>query len=282
AAPTSSYNTSRIIADKVFGCQAPDFIGYEFIGIKGSTGKMSGSTGLNLTPKTLLNIYQPEVILWLYAKNETNKAFNFCFDDEILRQYFEFDKMYNAVAEGTADERTRDIMYLSRVNDRKLDTVPMALLVALGSIVDFKPDMVETIFDKIGTPYSREQFAERLELAKFWTEQCSPESLNHLLEAPNRVYYEALDESEQADIDQLYHYLSQPEAPDLDALQTELYAIPKRNHPTDDQKELKKIQGKFFQNVYQLLIGKSRGPRLYLFLHAIERQDYLPLLNFKA
>ena len=36
---------------------------------------MSGSTGLNLTPETLLNIYQPEVILWLYAKSDPTKAF---------------------------------------------------------------------------------------------------------------------------------------------------------------------------------------------------------------
>ena len=66
------------------------FKGYEFVGIKGTTGKMSGSTGLNLTPDTLLKIYQPEMILWLYSKSEPNKAFDFCFDDEILRQYFEF------------------------------------------------------------------------------------------------------------------------------------------------------------------------------------------------
>ena len=46
---------------------SPLFQGYEFIGIKGATGKMSGSSGLNLTPDTLLKLYQPEMILWLYA-----------------------------------------------------------------------------------------------------------------------------------------------------------------------------------------------------------------------
>ena len=57
------------------------FQGYEFIGIKGSTGKMSGSSGLNLTPETLLKIYEPEIILWLYSKTDPKKAFDFCFDD---------------------------------------------------------------------------------------------------------------------------------------------------------------------------------------------------------
>ena len=56
ASPTGSYQTSRIIAKEIFGFEAPLFQGYEFIGIKGSTGKMSGSTGLNLTPATLLQL----------------------------------------------------------------------------------------------------------------------------------------------------------------------------------------------------------------------------------
>ena len=86
ASPGGSYDTSKVIAKKIFGYDAPEFQGYEFIGIKGVAGKMSGSSGLNMTPETLLSFYQPEVILWLYAKSEPTKAFDFCFDDGILRQ----------------------------------------------------------------------------------------------------------------------------------------------------------------------------------------------------
>ena len=70
AAPTGSYSNSKIISKKIFGFEPPMFQGYEFIGIKGMTGKMSSSSGLNLTPETLLKLYQPEVILWLYSKTE--------------------------------------------------------------------------------------------------------------------------------------------------------------------------------------------------------------------
>ena len=59
ASPGGSYDTSRVISQKIFGYEAPLFQGYEFIGIKGATGKMSGSSGLNLTPDTLLKLYQP-------------------------------------------------------------------------------------------------------------------------------------------------------------------------------------------------------------------------------
>ena len=147
ASPGGSYDTSRVIAKKIFDYDAPIFQGYEFIGIKGSTGKMSGSSGLNLTPDTLLNIYQPEVILWLYAKSDPTKAFDFCFDDGILRQYFEFDKQYNSFLDGSADDYVRDIMNSCLLSDHKISTVPMSHLVQLGSIVDFNVEMLETVFE---------------------------------------------------------------------------------------------------------------------------------------
>ena len=46
------------------------------------------------------------------------------------------------------------------------------------------------------------------------------------------------------------------------------------------EKALKAIQGTFFKNVYKLLIDKEKGPRLYLFLFAIDPQKYVGLLDF--
>ena len=64
-------------------------------------------------------------------------------------------------------------------------------------------------------------------------------------------------------------------------MQTELYAIPLRIRSLEaGDKAGKAFQGKFFKNVYELLIGKEKGPRLYLFLYAIESAKYLPLLDF--
>ncbi len=280
ASPHGSYDTSKDIAKKIFGYEPPLFQGYEFIGIKGTTGKMSGSSGLNLTPETLLKIYEPEVILWLYSKTEPLKAFDFCFDDGILRQYFEFDKMYNAVKDGTATDAQKDIMYNTTVGDRVLDTVPMSLLVQLGSVVDFNVPMLETVFEKIGTPYKHEQFGARLDKAKYWLENCAPDQVNRLREGRNWEVYETLDEKQKAEIKALFEYISAG-GYDLDELNKKLYAIPKEiNGGELDEKELKTIQGAFFKNVYKLLIDKEKGPRLYLFLFAIDPKRYVGLLDF--
>ena len=280
ASPHGSYDTSKDIAKKIFGYEPPLFQGYEFIGIKGTTGKMSGSSGLNLTPETLLKIYEPEVILWLYSKTEPLKAFDFCFDDGILRQYFEFDKMYTAVKDGTANDAQKEIMYNTTVGDRVLETVPMGLLVQLGSVVDFNVPMLETVFEKIGTPYKSEQFSERLDKAKYWLENCAPEQVNRLRAGRNWEVYETLNETQKAEIKALFEYISTG-GYDLDDLNKKLYAIPKEINGEDlDEKALKTIQGAFFKNVYKLLIDKEKGPRLYLFLFAIDPKRYVGLLDF--
>ena len=280
SAPTGSYNNSKVIAKKIYNYDAPIYQGYEFIGIKGVAGKMSSSSGLNLTPDTMLKLYQPEIILWLYSKTEPTKAFDFCFDDGILRQYFEFDKMYNEYISGQALDYNASVMYNCMIGDRKIDTVPMGLLVQLGSIVDFNVPMLETVFEKIGTPYKYEQFKDRLDRAKFWLEQCAPDQVNKLRATRNFEIWNELDEKEKAAIASLYDYIANATY-NLDELNQKLYAIPKEIYPEiADQKELKAIQGKFFKTIYKLLIDKEQGPRLYLFLYAIEKERFMGLLDF--
>ena len=285
AAKDGSYDTAKDVSAKIFGYEPPVFQGYEFIGISTSeaqAGKMSGSSGLNLTPATLLKLYQPEVLLWLYSRNEPLKAFNFCLDDGILRQYFEFDKMYNAVKNGTADEFTQGVMEYTKVEGREIVPVPMSLIVQLGSVVDFNVKMLEIVFEKIGTPYKYDDFKDRLERAKFWLEKCAPEHVNKLCTYRNFAAYNELDDVEKSEIEDLREYLLKG-GYTLDELMSELYAIPsnRRGIPKED-KALRTFQSKFFRNVYKLLIDKEQGPRLYLFLYAIDPDKYVKLLDFSA
>lgn len=281
ASRNGSYDTAKDISREVFGYEPPLFQGYEFIGIKGSVGKMSGSSGLNMTPEFLLKLYPPELILWLYAKTEPLKAFDFCLSDEILRQYFEFGKMLSAYRNGTADENTRRIIENSLIADHVYIPVPMSQLVELGSVVDFNPDMMEKLFAKIGTPYKKEEFEELFDRAKFWLRTCSPESEYIILKKRNWKYWRTMNEEERACIRQLKEYIEKGDYT-LDSLQAELYAIPKRVYPdkAEDKAALKEVQSKFFQDVYNLLLARDKGPRLYLYLYAVEPSRYLNLLDF--
>ena len=281
ASKNGSYDTAKDVSREVFGYPAPLFQGYEFIGIKGSVGKMSGSSGFNMTPDFLLKLYQPEVILWLYAKTEPLKAFDFCLSDEILRQYFEFDKMLSAYQDGTANESVARVMENCLIEGRKVVPVPMGQLVDLGSVVNFNAEMMEKLFDKIGTPYSVSDFEERFEKAKFWLRTCSPESEYVLLSKRNWKYYREMNDRERECVRQLKDYVAAG-GYTLDTLQSELYAIPKRVYPdmVEDKNALKTVQSKFFKDVYNLLLARDKGPRLYLYLFAVDAERYLRLIDF--
>ena len=283
ASKNGSYDTAKDVSREVFGYPAPLFQGYEFIGIKGSVGKMSGSSGLNMTPEFLLKLYQPEVILWLYAKTEPLKAFDFCLSDEILRQYFEFDKMLTAYRDGSANDAVKSVMENCLIEGRTVTPVPMGQLVDLGSVVDFNAEMMEKLFAKIGTPYKAEEFSERFEKAEFWLKTCSPESEYKILKKRNRKYYETMTSEERACVEQLREYILKGDYT-LDSLQAELYAIPKRVYPdkVEDKNALKEVQSKFFKDVYNLILARDKGPRLYLYLFAVEADRYVNLFDFST
>ena len=93
-------------------------------------------------------------------------------------------------------------------------------------------------------------------------------------------YKLTLTDEEKTEIAMLHDYLAKG-GYNLDELNAELYAIPKRVFGEDKpEKELKGLQGNFFKTVYKLLIDKERGPRLYLFLYAIDPARYVGLLDF--
>ena len=69
---------------------------------------------------------------------------------------------------------------------------------------------------------------------------------------------------------------------DLDALNAYIYAVPREADPDFDEENKKQVQARFFKNTYNLMIGKAAGPRLYLFLYAVDPSRYLPLLDFST
>ena len=110
--------------------------------------------------------------------------------------------------------------------------------------------MLETVFEKIGMDYKAADFADRLERAKFWLEQCAPDQVNKLRKTRNFEVYNTLTDEEKKTIELLCAYIRKG-GYTLDELNAELYAIPKTVYGTDmPEKELKALQGNFFKNVY--------------------------------
>ncbi len=260
----------------IYGGHAPVYRGYEFVGIKGVNGKMSSSKGNVMTPEKALKVFSPEVILWLYTRFLPEKYFEISLDDEVLRIYHEFDRMYNLYKSGEADEVVTRIMQmaLSARPDYKNCPVSAKDIAAFAPIVNFDIDLLVELLNKIGTPCTKEDIAERFEKISYWLKNYSPESISTLLEKQNTEFYNTLNDEEKGWIVRLVDELK---AKDLtpEEMQALLYEIPKINGEQD-----KARQKRFFEVVYNLLLGKDKGPRLYLFLAAVDKDKIINLLSF--
>ena len=271
-----SYEVSSEISTRVYGYRPPVFQPYEFIGIKGLTGKMSGSTGELLTPADVLDIYQPEVLLWVFARTPPTRAFDLMMDDQVQRIYDEFDRASGGEEGLAADRRSLE---LARIEGREVHAVPFRQLASFSGVVQGNRGALEGIFARLGTPLREAQFAERLQKAQAWLERCAPQERVALQSAPDRAFFETLSPEEREWVAELCRWLARPGFT-LDEATEKLYAIPRAAGA--EPGEQKRAQRRFFTIVYRLLFGKETGPRLGTFLAAVAREAYIGLLDFSA
>lgn len=276
ATPGGSYDVSATAARELFGFKPPVFQGYEFVGIQGvKGGKMSGSKGGAVSPATLLEIYEPSLLKWLYMRRSPTQSFNLAFDTEVYRQYDEFDREVASFQRGEASPARQKILQFSGV--KQTDAPPLAFkqAVALGQITQWQPEKLRELAEQSGIPCSAASIAVRLPKARAWLTSYNPEEIIELRGTPNADYAAALDDKRRAQIVKLRAFL-EGAVTSIAALDENLYGIPK--DPALDEKATKVAQRGFFKDVYNLLIGKDAGPRLSTFLWAIDRATVLRLL----
>ena len=275
AASSGSFVVASDIARKVLGVEPPLFQGYGWLSIAG-LGDMHSSTGNNITPATVLKVYEPEMIRWLFAKYEPKAPFSFNFDDTIIRHYSEFDKGLEAYNKGEADEYNNSVYKLCLIDGKTQSKVPFGVLSSVATIVDFNPVSVKEILLKVGVDF-KEEDKSRLTRVKNWIVDHQPSKLYKLLKTKNQDFYDSLEDEEKVAVKKLYNYCLETEVTEKDVQQF-LYSV--INVPELTKKENQLRQQKFFKVFYNLLFGTDMGPRLYLFLTAIDKNQYLPLLNF--
>ena len=93
----------------------------------------------------------------------------------------------------------------------------------------------------------------------------------------NVEFYNTLTEEEKSWIVKTLDILKTDYATS-DELQTELYAVVK--YLNLDPQELKKTQKRYFEILYNLLLGAKQGPKLGIFLQAISYEKLTKLLQF--
>lgn len=276
ATPGGSYDVSTVIAKEIFGYEAPVFQGYGWLGFQG-VSSMHSSSGINITPAAALKFYTPELIRWLFAKYEPEDAYNFYFDDTIIRHYSEFDKGLASYLDGTAEEFTKSLFDLCLIEGREYQNeTSFNTISSLAPIVNFNHESLKKAIKALDLEWTP-RADERFEKATYFINTYQPEKLFKLLAEKNTAFAETLSDEEKVIVKKLHDYLANAETVKDKEVQQFIYDCV--NNPELTKKENMAIQQKYFKIFYNLLFGTDAGPRLYLFFAASDKSSYIELLN---
>jgi len=290
SSPGSSFTVGGELVAEIFGGEMPLHFGYAFVGTSGGSSKMSGSAGGAPTPADALEIFEPPLLRWLYARRRPEQSITLAFGQEVGRVYDEWDALSRKVADGTADAPARVVFgRASGTADGPLPVTPRPLpFRTLASVADITAgDEAQilrilrdlTAADPIG---SLDEVRPRLDCAQAWVAgYVDPADRTQVRTEPDTERLAALTDAERDAIKLLTDGMAADWS--LDGLTTLLYGIPKLQRglpisapPTD---ELKVSQRAWFKLLYELLIANVTGPRLPTLLLALGQDQIRYLLT---
>ncbi|RFU82827.1 lysine--tRNA ligase [Streptomyces triticagri] len=291
SSPGSSFQVGGQIVG-IFGGEQPIGPMYAFVGISGMA-KMSSSKGGVPTPADALQIMEPQLIRWLYARRRPNQSFKIAFDQEIQRLYDEWDKLTVKVAEGAA--LPADVAAHSRAvgtADGELPRTPRPLpyrtLASVADITAGAEDQTLRILGELDPSQplaSLDEVRPRLDRAEAWINtQVPAESRTLVRDEPDKELLGSLDDQARESLRLLADGLDDHWS--LDGLTHLVYGVPKVQAgfpadatPKELPAEIKGAQRAFFALVYRLLVTRDTGPRLPTLLLAVGAERVRKLLG---
>jgi lysyl-tRNA synthetase class 1 len=272
-----SFDTARHVCKDVYNWEAPVTFRYDFIGIKGSPGKMSSSSGKVINLEDVLRVYTPEITRYLFAGTRPNTEFTISFDLDVIKIYEDYDRIERLAWKGepardeAAYQKARRIYEFSQVEavpEVMPYQVPFRHLCNLIQIAG--GDTEKAIQGLEGVkPEQLTGLRERCARAKYWAEECAPEEFRFRLRPPG--LRAELSDAERAAVRDLRDgVIARITAYGDDKSCAEaIYKIAETHN----------LEGKvLFRAVYQALIGKDQGPRLANFVRSISKEQLLEIL----
>lgn len=263
-----SFSTAKVTVKEVFNYTAPVTFQYDFVRIKGGSGKLSSSRGEVVDLQALLEIYEPAVARFLFVRPRPNSEFAVSFDLDVIKTYEDYDRaqaLYYSSEELSDKARLSARIYeLSQVGEaapREPYPLPFRHATTLVQIAEGDCEKALAILgDDPKIKESRAALLSRLERAKNWTESYAPEDFRFALRSQKPEEGDFTDTEKQT-LKKALDFLQSAEA--AAELSTALYAF--RDENGLDSEAL-------FTLFYRALIGKGKGPRLVNFLLTIGLQ----------
>jgi lysyl-tRNA synthetase, class I len=236
SAAGGSFDTGKQIVKKVYDYNPPVYQFYEWIRIKGG-GAFSSSKGNVITLDEVEEIYEPEVLRYLFAGTRPNKSFQISFDNDVIKIYEDFDLLEKKYYQRKANAQERRIYEMSRLNitKKKPEKVGFRHLITYIQLKKEKELSIES--------------RKRAEKVKNWLKKYAGEDMKFVVTKKIKA---KLNEKEKEALKELKKSLEKKDYTEKE-LFNEFYNICERI-------DIKNTD--FFNAAYRILINKSKGPRL--------------------
>ncbi|MGL4525151.1 MAG: lysine--tRNA ligase [Spirochaetia bacterium] len=266
-----SFTTAEKTSQQVYHWPAPVSFQYDFVRIKGGAGKISSSSGEVVDLKDCLQVYQPELIRFLFCSTRPNSEFAISFDLDVLKNYEDYDRLERLYYEPPASDASEKaikkwvtsarIYELSQVNQCEIHIPYQISIRHLCTLLQiFEGDIGATI-QRLGDVQSeqKERLKIRAACAWFWIQNYAPEDFRFALrkEGDPRI---SLNDVEQTILREFAHIVPAISQESENDFAIKLYDINKKLSIESDV---------LFSCIYRVLLGKDKGPRLVNFLYTI-------------
>lgn len=276
-----SYDTGSQIVKTVWGREPPVYLQYDFVSIKGGSGKMSSSSGELITLGQAMEIYEAQMIRWIFANQRPNTDFSLSFDIDVIKVYDEFDRA-EAAALGPMPanpgkwpvlRRAYELSAIGPLFEKAPYRAPFRELTSRLQICD--GDIIRTYeryyADKATSALEKELFVARAERAWNWLQEFAPDEFRYSIHKEPVAY--PLSPKQEEAMEAFRRLLGQVDLDSIDPKDLNQRVYDDIIHGTGcDGKE-------FFAAVYQKLIGRDQGPRLPGFIKELGRERILRLLE---
>lgn len=287
--PGGSYDTAKLVSKKLYNWDAPVTMKYDFVKLKGVPGKMSSSKGKVISLVDALEVYQPEVLRYIFAQNKVDHEFSISFDLDVVTVYEAYDRT-ERIAWGKElpkekDEKKREsiishekrIYELSQVEPGfpKVEPYQIGFRMLTTLLQTYSGD-IDAVIKSLGDvkPEQEEVLRRRCACAWYWINESAPDC------APDFCFKIREDGSKAEDItgDMLtaVRRVRDEVVPKVGS-----YALDKecQQEMYNIATELGLDAKSLFTALYHAIINKDQGPRLANFMKIIGKEKLAKILS---
>ncbi|MCA9659866.1 MAG: lysine--tRNA ligase [Myxococcales bacterium] len=280
-----SYDTAKTLVAEIYGGKAPSYVGYDFVRIKGRAGKISSSRGGVVTVADCLEIYEPEVLRWIFVSYKPNTEFQISFDLDVIKIYEDYDRTrrlaYEADSGAKSDKKrqaARRALQLASPEHTRVEPgapapfippfrhLSMILQIHDGDLEGTVAHYVES--GEITTEEERARCQARAACAWRWITEYAPDDFRYRIrEEPTT---RALSDAEATVLGRLVKVLREEPGIREDDLVPHMRTLCEGTGL--DNKS-------FLPVVYDLLLGRPKGPKVTTLVTTMGGQRALALLE---